>query len=203
MTVDYFTYKGYKITGIVHVGMNVGQEIPIYRSLGINRIMGFEPLPEAYNQLAANYPEYAFWQAGLGAKAERRTLHVTATADGQSSSVYDPGVESGYPATEIIKEEIPITIVRFDDLVYSTGIDLLGYNTMVIDVQGMELEVLKGLGNFLKVFDFYIIECSPTAIYKGGATLEQVASLMKEHGYRQQNKVKTLVDDVAFIRRLK
>ena len=198
--LTHFTEQGFEIKGVIHVGTNTGQEMESYIhqfNLDTDHFLGFEPLPEAYITFEERYPGYRIEHYGLGKKNETRELQVTATAEGQSSTVFEPNVESGYPLTEIIKERIPIVINRLDKMF--TVKELNNFNAVVIDVQGMELETLTGFGKLINKFKYYIIECSKTPIYKGEATAREVVEFMIKNGFTQDTPIQ-LHDDIMFIR---
>jgi len=124
--ITHFTQQGFTIKGVIHVGTNTGQEMESYIhqfNLDIDHFLGFEPLPEAYITFKKRYPGYRVEHYGLGKKHETRELQVTATAEGQSSTIFDPNVESGYPLTEVIKERLPITINRLDEQFTANELD--------------------------------------------------------------------------------
>jgi hypothetical protein len=57
------------------------------------------------------------------------------------------------------------------------------FNLAVIDTQGADLLVLKGLGRFLDYLDAVNIEVSDTPLYEGGATFDQIYRYMNERGF--------------------
>ncbi len=88
-------------------------------------------------------------------------------------------------------------IIRFD----AAGIDISGaYNTLVIDVQGMELQVLRGFGEQLKEFSFLVVECSEVPMFEGEAPADAVIDYLLEMGFLQDSPVYSH-DDVMFIRK--
>ena len=55
---------------------------------------------------------------------------------------------------------------------------------LVVDVQGHEFEVLKGLGDGLRAFALCKCEVSRLPIYQGGARFEEIDAHMRAMGFR-------------------
>ncbi|WCJ59683.1 FkbM family methyltransferase [Fontisphaera persica] len=64
------------------------------------------------------------------------------------------------------------------------------YDTIIIDVQGAELEVLKGAKKTLKKIKYIITEASDYSAYKGCCTLNELADYLRMHGFRIKTKRK-------------
>jgi len=58
-------------------------------------------------------------------------------------------------------------------------------NLLNIDVQGAELHVLEGLGNYLYQFDHAIIEINQKATYIGGGLVEDIDFIMLKNGFER------------------
>lgn len=191
--ISHFLRKGYNITGIVHVGANDGYEVQWYRKLGISPILCFEPLPLAIELFKNKYSEYknVFLQEyALGEKDETGSLSI-APNDGQGSSfLIDP--KANWNLNTIDRE-----VHRFDKL-FNMG-DTKFYNCLVVDTQGMELQVLKGFGKLLDQFDYLNIECSEVPLYEGEAPASEVIAYLKERGFSQDTPTEPH-NDIMFIR---
>ncbi len=86
MNPDYFLDH---VTGVIHIGANLGQEAPAYAQKDIN-VLWIEPIPEIFSQLVVNisdYPDQLAAQALLlDEDGKSLTLHI-ANNDGASSSI--------------------------------------------------------------------------------------------------------------------
>jgi FkbM family methyltransferase len=191
--VGHFTRQGFDIGNVLHVGANDGEEISYYLALGAQKVIAFEPGLKAFRRLLKSYGKddrvYCLFMA-LGEHREFRPLHITA-GDGKGSSFLTEH-ESPY---EIV-DSVEIGVIRADSIssIYS------GFDTLVVDVQGMELDVLKGFGETLRGFKFLNIECSEKPIFDGESPAEEVIAWLDGQGFQQDSPIFSH-DDIMFIRK--
>lgn len=191
--IGHFSKQGYNITGLVHVGANDGYEIEYYLKMGITPIIVFEPLHTAYQILLNKYfgnPDVWTIQCGLGNIRAECDL-IVADGDGKGSS-YLKELKHGPLSIMQISN-----IHRWADL---TNINRPKFNCCVIDVQGMELDVLRGMDEHIQQFDFLSVECSATPIYKGEASADEVIAYLDRMGFQRDSPIPAH-DDVMFINR--
>jgi FkbM family methyltransferase len=190
--IGHFTRKGGKIRGVVHVGTNDGEEIPYYIDLGAKRVLGFEPNLEAWERCVNrwNSSEITVLPFGLGDTNRISRLLIT-EGDGKGSSFC---IEKDSPYRIVAQRDCPV--VTFASL----GIDLfLYYNTLVIDVQGMEMQVLQGFREDLRLFEFLNIECSQNPLFYGESSAQEIIDYLGKFGFRQDSPIESH-DDIMFIR---
>lgn len=170
--------------GVIHVGAHLGEEIPQYIADGRSPIICFEPL--IVNQI----PEGVDWyDCALGSETGKFTMHIpkhhhSDGMDTQSSSMLpllpDRAAYIGWSVTPT--RDILIECMRFDEWA-----ELAEFNRdcalLVIDVQGMELQTLKGFGTYLNDFTEIMVEVSSPPVYHGGADAREVESFLGEHGF--------------------
>jgi FkbM family methyltransferase len=196
--IKHFFDKYYDISGVVHVGTNDGYELQWYRNVGIEYFVGFEPLPLAIRAFSAKYPTLAtgkefFYPYALGEKNEKRTLKIT-QGDGQGSSFLDE-IQTTYG----IVGEVEVEVRRYEDFIQEhTYIPRERYDCLVVDTQGTELEVLKGMGTYIHDFLFLNIECSEQTIYEGGASAHQIITYLSKAGFVQDSPME-IHNDIFFI----
>ena len=141
--------RNYKmdIKGIIHIGGHYGEELQDYIDNGIQNIMVFEPLNGNFNVLsdkAANLnANIEGFQVALGAKKGTATMYVSDN-ESQSSSILEPAIHlTHHPHVKFpTTEEVEVDLL--DEY------DCKDYNFINMDVQGYELEVLKGATETLK-----------------------------------------------------
>jgi hypothetical protein len=78
-------------------------------------------------------------------------------------------------------------VYRLDEIwdvvdVHTNG-DLEKCNCLIIDVQGLEMEVLRGMGKYLSRFEYISAECSSVPVYAGSTPAIEVIDWMAEQGY--------------------
>jgi len=175
---DLKTKYNMNITGIIHIGGHYGEEIPEYISNGINDILVFEPLSENFRVLSENVKNLSgnihLFNVALGNSAGRTTMYVSDN-EMQSSSILLPKVHLthhpnvGFPTTEEVQ-------VCFLD-----SYDTKGYNFINMDVQGYELEVLKGARGTLAHVDYVYCEVNRAEVYENNAYVEDLDDFLSQY----------------------
>src|SRR6266571_5183105 len=183
--IEEFTKAGYVIRGVVHVGANDGKELAWYITKNYRPVLAFEPHPQAFIELRKHYWNHALlWNLALGAENGSLKLNIPEDGDTEKSSKYKTIPTEGHDWTKVrVGSSIEIPLFRFDSWVQNGGIDLSPFNALVIDVQGMELEVLQGFGNYLDKFTLLIVECSEKPVYEGEASTAEVVQWLGVRGY--------------------
>jgi len=64
-----------------------------------------------------------------------------------------------------------------------TEADIVSPALLKIDVQGYELEVLKGCGSLLKTFEYIFVECSFLELYQKQALAHEVITFLAKQGF--------------------
>ena len=169
------------IKGIIHIGAHYGEEIPDYIDCGIQDMVIFEPLEENFNILAdkvkglnANIVGH---QIALGSKPGKTTMYVSDN-EKQSSSILKPKVHLThhphvkFPSTE----EVEVSCLD--------SYDCFEYKFINMDVQGYELEVLKGGTKTLEKVDYVYCEVNRDEVYENNAYVEELDEFLK--GYNME-----------------
>ena len=188
--INHFTRKrGFDIRGVIHVGVNDGYEMDRYAGMGIEHIIGIDPLPSVHEvNRRLGIPTY---QCALGNRLGLFPLYVPD----------DPGGSSLLHSYEPVREILNVLELPFPHLVQMVGLDLDKFDCLVLDVQGYELEVLRGMGELVRKFRFFNIECSADAdhLYAGEPSAQQVIDYLGELGIKQDTPI-CEHDDIMFVR---
>ena len=196
--INHFTEQGLQIKGIVHVGANDGYEMQFYQAMGIENLIGVEPLPSAAALFRAKYPSIRLLQCALSDHNDFRLLHVT-EGDGQGSSL----LVDAYPNPQYkFLPDVDVAALRWDSLIDGAAylpIDPALYDCLVMDVQGYEWEALHGFGKYLSYFNMLNIELSRKPVYEGGKPAQEVVDWLATQGFKQDSPIEEH-DDVFFIR---
>ena len=171
---------------VLDVGANIGQYALRTRSAGYHgRIVSFEPLSSAYAELSARAAADTAWDCrnqALGSSAGRRELHIAANS--YSSSLLDiddrhleSAPESRYVGTEtadvVLLDSIWDEVVRDAERPY-----------LKLDVQGFELEALRGAERSLPKLAGVEPELSLAPLYEGAPTYREVSDHLEAAGFR-------------------
>lgn len=168
---------------VLDVGASRGQFALVARAMWPQcRIVCFEPLPEAVaklKQVFAGDRNVVVWETALGARTALSTLNVSGRDD--SSSLLPIGRQAqefpGTAAAGVL--EVPVN--RIDAYIDD---DCLAPILLKMDVQGYELEVLRGAGDKLDRVDSVLCECSFVELYDGQPLIGAVVSFLSERGFR-------------------
>ena len=167
------------IKGIIHIGGHYGEELQDYIDNGIQNIMVFEPLNGNFNVLsdkAANLnANIEGFQVALGSKKGTATMYVSDNEQ-QSSSILEPAIHlTHHPHVKFpTTEEVEVDLL--DEY------DCKDYNFINMDVQGYELEVLKGATETLKQIKYVYCEVNRAEVYKKNAMVEEIDDFLGEYG---------------------
>jgi FkbM family methyltransferase len=171
--------QGFAPQTIVDIGANYGSWSQIASSVFKNaKFFLIEPQEEMrpfLDQFCDQRPNAGWLLAGAG--AEEGELTLTVWDDLQGSAFLIPEVQSMTP----YKSQRLIPIITIDSLVASGTISIP--NLVKIDVQGFELEVLKGSIGCLGKTELFIIETSLFHPLGHRPNIYRVIELMEAYGY--------------------
>lgn len=73
--------------------------------------------------------------------------------------------------------------ITLPSLLQKEKISIHKYDTLILDVQGAELEVLKGIPEINKKFTRLQVEACNFPLYKGAPVFEEIDNYIKKQGY--------------------
>ncbi len=148
-------------------------------------LVGFDPDPQEcarLNEAAADSSRERYEPFGLGAASGEAKLHLT--RDPQSSSLFEPSPASlaRYPElwrhAPVGAETIELSTI--DD--WAAGAGVSGIDALKVDVQGAELDVLRGAPHALADVRIVETEVEFQELYTGQPLFCDVVSFMRERG---------------------
>jgi len=170
-----------EVRGIIQVGANLAQEMPFFRHFTDNIIL-IEPIPHLFEYLKNRFPDLIVIHTGLGSTNDKMDLYLSSN-NGESSSVLKPkNVLSYYPNISF-EDSIPIEVSRFDSLIEKFGIDMNNFNVLVSDVQGYDLEAIKGFGDLINFIDLIIVEYINSNLYENDSNLDSINDYLKGYNF--------------------
>jgi FkbM family methyltransferase len=185
--IDYYKTE-HEINGIIHVGTNDLQEFDFY-----NRFPGpqlyFEPISEqaevVRNKTAAvTDKQITVETLACGSEdIESVILHKSLGDLGNSSSLLKKTkmYHDRYTNSASESEAVNVRMVKLDT--YMQTHKFGPYNTLVIDTEGFELEVLRGAVNTLKDIKYLMTEIWLNEFYKGYGTYQEINGFLLEQGF--------------------
>ena len=174
------------IDTVIDVGANAGlfgQEIR--RSGYAGPIVSIEPLGAPFRELSRLAERDARWTAirsAVGARAGSATMHVAANAGASSSILPMLTLHARTaPEAQYIAEEV-VDVATLDDLALPHLPDEASVFVKV-DVQGFELEVLRGAPMTLARSTVVQLEMSLLPLYESAPTYFDLLEFMKQRGF--------------------
>lgn len=169
---------------VVDVGANRGQFALVSRRCYPDAmIVSFEPLPvpaAIYRKIFEGDRGAILHQVAIGAECGYRSIHVSARDDSSSLLPITYTQETLFPGTA----EIAIETVYVDVLADYLDPEMRAKPALLkIDVQGLELEVLRGCVDVLDWFDYVYVECSFKELYEGQSFAHEVVEWLHDRGY--------------------
>lgn len=170
---------------ILDLGANRGDSVADWlETFSDARVHAFEPDPTVAQTLGdrfADNPRVRVYAAAAGAR--NGTARFTVCADPRFSSLLDPAQGSGEFYGSGIQAETTrdVPVIRLDDWAQREGVGRV--DLLKIDVQGAELDVLKGATQLLTRTRAIKCEAQLFPAYAGAATLDSLGPWFRERGF--------------------
>jgi FkbM family methyltransferase len=184
------TFEKYLVNrrGAIHVGANVGEERDWYKEQGFNQVLWFEPNTQIFRILQENikgYENNLAFNIGIHDTLKNAKLHISNNA-GQSSSILELGThKEHHPTVHYVKDE-DIRLMRMDNFLFLTGRDNNDFNFLNVDVQGVELNVIKSFGSMIGALDYLYVEVNEEELYKGCALITEIDYYVAQYGFERK-----------------
>lgn len=175
----------FSVNCLLDIGANVGQYAAAFRDLGFQgNIVSFEPLDGPFSILkkrAENDGKWNVENVAVGNDDGEVVIHVAGNSESSSllpmlSLHLDAYPPSAYESEQITK------LVRLDSVCPEivSGADRLA---MKLDVQGYELQALKGARDLLKQVYVIDIELSLDSLYEGQPSFIEIIEFLESEGF--------------------
>jgi FkbM family methyltransferase len=185
---------------VLDVGANDGSYAADLRAAGYGgAIVSFEPQSRAFDRLARYAAADPGWQCRRIALGSQQATEVVLNLAGNSSS------SSLLPMSERHVESAPESQYVGTETVELTTLDaiapeLLGTAERIclkVDVQGLELDVLRGAEETLQRVDLLDVELSLVPLYEGAPEALEVLSYVADRGFRLLDVEPVFLDPVS------
>ncbi|GAB4355526.1 MAG: FkbM family methyltransferase [Gammaproteobacteria bacterium] len=173
-----------RVSTVVDIGANRGQfALAARRCFPNARIIAFEPLAgpaRVFERLFASDSGVALHRTAVGSSSGEVLIHVSARDDSSSLLPITALQSHLFPGTAEAGTE-KVQVGRLADFI--AGGDLTPPALLKLDVQGFELEALKGCEDLLDRFAWVYAECSFVELYQGQALGDEVIAWLRERGF--------------------
>ncbi len=169
---------------VIDVGANRGQfALDVEAALPAARVISFDPMPDAvaiHRRLFAGNPRVTVRPVALGSAPGTATLHRSGRDDSSSLLPIGEAQTALFPGTEERGTE-PIAVTTLD-LALADEV-LAGPVLCKLDVQGFELEVLRGATDTLTRVRWVYAECSFEELYDGQPLADEIVAFLLASGF--------------------
>ncbi len=182
--LEYFSALGITSVGtLVDVGANEGQFLfPALRFLAPKRALAVEMLPELAQQLERRVPAgVTVYSCAVGAAAGQAPCLRSAYSPASSLLPLVPEASQLYNKNLRQTASEIVAIRTLDDICSEAGFEEI--DLLKIDVQGYEMEVLRGAGRMLKSTWRIIIEVEFVPVYQGAPLFPTVYQELQKQGF--------------------
>jgi len=183
---------------IVDIGANRGQFSLVARHCFKDaQILAFEPLPQPFKVLQnifVNDHMITLHQMAIGSASIPQQMHISQRDDSSSLLPITDLQNRVFPGTKeraIINVDVkPMDTILKEEAIRHPAL-------LKIDVQGYELEVLKGCKNTLGLFTYVYVECSYLELYQGQPLANEIISFLDIHGFDLKGVYNTEYDKLG------
>jgi FkbM family methyltransferase len=172
---------------IIEIGAHVGSDtVEMSVMWPSAKIYAFEPIKDIYNRLnhkTKNFKNVEIIQAAVSdensnSKAE---MYVSSTSD-CSSSLLKPKDHLIYcPEVSFLDKTVPINTIILGDWLLEKNINQI--DLIWIDVQGMELNIFKSLGDMIDKVECIYTEVSIKEFYEGSGSYDDIKKYLSDRGF--------------------
>ncbi len=174
-----------RLATVLDVGANRGQFALAVRAVNPGaRIVCFEPLPGPAGVLRKVFADDSLvevHEVAVGPHAGETVIHVSAADDSSSLLPIGELQRRLFPGTECVGTST-VRMIRLEDVVDPGR--LRRPVLLKLDVQGYELEALRGCEGIFDVVDHVLVESSFVELYAGQSLADEVIDWVHDCGLR-------------------
>lgn len=179
------------VKGIIHIGAYIGEEVPKYLQMGVRNILLIEPLSRHCEKIKELWYNIPLIQCAVGNYDGYTEVNISETqsdgrpwfrrGDGASSSILVPEKHLTQHPNITFSQKENVPIFKLNTIVKKHGIQINTFNMLNIDVQGYELEVLKGATDILSSIDYVLTEVNCDEVYQNCAKVEEIDEFLSQY----------------------
>tara|TARA_R110000868_G_scaffold21535_11_gene89188 strand:+ start:548 stop:1264 length:717 start_codon:yes stop_codon:yes gene_type:complete len=194
---SFFTYirgQGFDPVTIIDVGVATDTN-ELYQHFPKAKYLFVEPCEEfesALMQLCHRYPGSTYMLAAAGAINGETVIHVTPDLGGSSRFVTVESQDGAY-------DMIPRTVPQFRIDTLWQALELKGPALLKIDVQGGELEVIRGAAKVIDNFEVIVLECGLVEQYLGQPIFHEYIAELARLGFVIYDIIHTGYSDTGLL----
>jgi len=195
---DYQWLRDFAPQTVLDIGAHVGVYTERFHELFPEAtIYAFEPLPKSYDLLAervGSYSQIHSFNVALGNFDGEMEFYQNEASETSSLLEMSDIHKAAYPHTER-ETQTKVSVRKLDS--YAKEMNLVSPVLAKIDVQGGELDVVKGALRTLEQVDMVIIETSFSELYEKQPLFVDVYKLMTQCGFIYSGSFNQLLHPVS------
>jgi FkbM family methyltransferase len=175
---------GITVRGIIHIGAHLCEEIDTYKKWNVhpNNVIWIDANETLVEQnRASGIPN--LYCAALDEIT--RTAEFRITNNGQSSSLLELGTHADDYPHIVVVETRTVNTTTLPEFLKGHRLTPTDYNLWNLDIQGVELQVLRGASILLDDVDAIYTEVNSQEVYKGAGLISEIDSLLANHGFKR------------------
>jgi len=193
MTLERLAKYNLKIKGVYHIGAHTLEESNMYFNLGTNNILWFEANKDLCDEYYAKLVGYTENMKPklfnlLLSNTDNKEIEFHIMNHRECSSTLKMKTHLINTPYVKIDKTIMMKTIRMDTFIQNNNIDISKYNFINTDVQGTELDVIKGFGDVLSTIDYIYTEVNIAELYEGCCQMSEIDEYLKPYGF---NRVET------------
>ena len=168
------------VTGVIHVGGHIGEEMHLYKGSGVEDLVIFEPQKHCYDQLCERVEKIGFGNVKLINKAlgnDVGNVEMTSDPTGLCGSILKPKLHLELSPDVIFSVKENVELSTLDNEIEDPSL----YNFLNMDTQGYELEVLKGGKKVLENINYIYTEVNQAEVYENNAMIGELDEFLQEY----------------------
>lgn len=184
-TANILKQHGIIIEGALHVGAHECEEIDFYGMLGLKHtdIIWIEAITEKVNQMKSRgIPN--IYEAVISDKDDK-LVDFCRTNNDQSSSILPLGTHAEHYKHIYVTERTQKKTVTLDTFFAKENIDYTKMHIWNFDIQGAELQALRGAELALPFAKAIYLEVNVEEVYKGCALMSEIDTFLGERGFER------------------
>ena len=180
---DVLRFLGKPLSGVIHVGAFIGEEIPSYFGHNATSVIAFEPLTEQFNKIG-QHDRLIRIKKAVGAFNGKAEMHIASNL--QSSSILAPKDHLVvHPEVTFNGRTETVDVTTLNDWFKENALDPSDYCFLNVDVQGYESEVFRGASEILPHLSVVLAEVNSREHYEGTVLISGIDSMLAEYGYKR------------------
>lgn len=182
---DVFEKHNYQPKGIIHIGAHMCEEREIYARAGCgdDKVLWIEGNPNIVDNVKRTLPSTVNIASAIITNAPC-TVTFNISNNGQSSSYRDFALHSVHHPHVVYVDKMELPAYTLPGFLGIRGESMEKYDTLMMDIQGAEYDVLLGSEEILSKFRAIYMEVNTGEVYKGCGLLSDIEALLEKHSFK-------------------